>query len=160
MRKDASAFLVILFWSNAGAFCLHLFDETFIGGGFVAGVQRHFWPAYAANKFLAVNAVLLVLIAAGNALYHWQGSRLILLPAVWVWERFLNCLWHVVWTIHFKEYSPGLVTSGLFFAIFCLLYHYGVRQGRIKPAVFYGAGLIAFLLEVLLLSSLWWARKI
>jgi hypothetical protein len=131
-----------------------------MGEGFVAGVQIHFWPAYTAHKFFVVNASCLGLIAVSNLLYDWQGNRLVGIPMVWVWERSLNGLWHIGWTFYFREYSPGLVTSALFFAILYLLYCYGVLKGHIKQRVFFGAGMIALLMEILLLSSPWWAQKI
>lgn len=160
MRSERNDILTFLFWGNFAAFSLHVLDETLMGGGFVAGVQIHFWPAYTATKFFTVNASFLILIAISNLLYDWQGSRLAVIPMVWVWERSLNGLWHIGWTLFFKEYSPGLVTSGMFFVILYLSYRYGVLKGHMRQAAFFGGGIIAAILEVLLLSSLWWVRRI
>ncbi|MGA9392267.1 MAG: hypothetical protein WBV69_17705 [Candidatus Sulfotelmatobacter sp.] len=33
------------------------------------------------------------------------------LPLAWAVERLCNGFWHLWWTIHFREYSPGLVSS-------------------------------------------------
>jgi hypothetical protein len=160
MKNEKSDILTFLFWGNFSAFSLHVLDETLMGGGFVAGVQLHFWPAYTATKFFTVNASLLVFIAISNLLYDWQGSRFALIPMVWVWERSLNGLWHIGWTFFFKEYSPGLVTSGMFFVILYLSYRFGVLKGHMQKASFFGAAAIGALLEILLLSSLWWAQRI
>ena len=160
MSIEANDFLTFLFWGNFAAFCIHVLDETLMGGGFVVGVQTHFWPTYTAKKFFLLNAVFLILIALSNILYDWQGNSLILLPIVWVWERSLNGLWHIGWTVMFKEYSPGLVTSGLFFVMLYFSYRYGVQKGPIEQIVFFGGAMIAIIIEVLLLSSLWWFQKI
>jgi hypothetical protein len=47
------------------------------------------------------------------ALYDRVGPIFLFLPVAWALERFANSLWHVWWTIRFREYSPGLLTSVL-----------------------------------------------
>jgi hypothetical protein len=92
LRTEKSDILTFLFWGNFATFSLHVLDETLMGGGFVAGIQAHFWPAYTATKFFTVNASFLLLIAISNLLYDWKGSRLAIIPMIWVWERSLNGL--------------------------------------------------------------------
>jgi hypothetical protein len=152
--------LSVLFGANLAAYCINLLDETLMAGGFVAGVQAHFWPSYTAGKFFALNTVFLILIAASNIAYDLRGGRFILLPLIWVWERALNGLWHLGWTAFFREYSPGLVTSVLFWIVFAFTYRYGVLGGGIATRVFLRAGMVALIIEALLLSSLWWAQEL
>ena len=160
MKIKYNDILSILFWGNFAAFCIHVLDETLMAGGFVAGVQTHFWPTYNGIRFFGTNTFFVIIIAASNVLYDWKGERFIILPIIWVWERTLNGIWHIGWTIYFKEYSPGLVTSCLFFMIFYLLFRYGVQKGNIKYKIFWIGGIIATVLEVLLLSTLWWVQRI
>ncbi|OGP54349.1 MAG: hypothetical protein A2Y65_02400 [Deltaproteobacteria bacterium RBG_13_52_11] len=158
MRTERSDILTFLFWANFAAFSVHILDETLMGGGFVAGIQRHFWLGFTMSDFFTANAYYLILIAIVNLLYDWRGGWFAVIPLVLVWERSLNGLWHVGWTLFFKEYSPGLVTSPMFFVILYLSYRYGVLKGHMRQAAFFGGGIIAIVLETLLLSSLWWAH--
>jgi hypothetical protein len=57
-------------------------------------------------------------------LYDWRGNHYLFLPLAWSLERFCNSLWHVWWTIRYREYSPGLLTCVLIWmqAYFLLAY--------------------------------------
>jgi hypothetical protein len=48
---------------------------------------------------------------ASVVLYDLRGGNWVILPLAWSIERLCNGLWHVWWSIHFREYSPGLVSS-------------------------------------------------
>ncbi|HEV2750184.1 MAG TPA: hypothetical protein VGV12_06620 [Gemmatimonadales bacterium] len=43
--------------------------------------------------------------------YDFRGGVWLVLPLAWSIERMCNGLWHLGWTIHLREYSPGLVSS-------------------------------------------------
>ena len=48
---------------------------------------------------------------ASVLLYDLFGGAGLILPLAWLIERACNGLWHLWWTEHFREYSPGLITS-------------------------------------------------
>jgi len=43
--------------------------------------------------------------------YDLHGGSWLIRPLAWAIERLCNGFWHLWWTIHFREYSPGLVSS-------------------------------------------------
>jgi hypothetical protein len=158
MRTEKNDTVTFLFWSNFAAFTAHVLDETLMGGGFVAFIQRRFWPGFTITDFFIANAIWLTLIAISNILYDWLGNRFAVIPIAFIWERFFNAFFHIGSTFYFKEYSPGLVTSVLFFVILYLTYRYGVLRGHVRRAAFFGSGIVAVVFETVFLSSMWWAH--
>ncbi len=82
--------LTLIAWGLFASFCIHLFDESPLGGGSVATVQRHFWPGYSVAWFAVINIIMILLIGIGNFLagkYHgfWDS-----IPMFWIWERSWN----------------------------------------------------------------------
>ena len=104
--------LVCSFWFMLTAYIVHIMDESLLGGNFC----REGPPALVARVFLA--QVFLVqhwlpahYERASIVLYDRLGQPLLFLPLAWAIERLFNAIWHVWWTVHFQEYSPGLLTS-------------------------------------------------
>ena len=158
MTREKNDILTFLFWSNFAAFTAHLLDETMMAGGFVAFIQRHFWAGFATNDFFTANAVWLTLIAVSNLLYDWLGKRVAFIPMAFVWERVFNAFFHIGSALYFKEYSPGLATSGLFLVILYLVFRYGVLRGHAHWAAFLGSGVAALVFETVFVSSMWWSH--
>jgi len=158
MKIERNDILTFLFWSNFAAFVAHLIDESLMGGGFVGFIQRHFWSGFAISDFFAANTIWLILIAISNILYDWRGNRFAGIPLAFVWERVFNGFFHLGSTFYFKEYSPGLVTSALFFVILYLICRYGVLRGHIRKAALFGSGIVAAIFEITFISSMWWAH--
>ena len=158
MRIEKSNTLAILFWANFLAFGAHVLDETFMAGGFVAFIQRHFWSGFQLNDFFTANAIWLVLIAISNLLYNLLGNRVAAVPMAFVWERLFNGLFHFGSAAYFKEYSPGLLTSAFFFAIIYLMIRYSVQKGQMRMSAFFGSAVPALVFETVFVSSMWWAH--
>lgn len=158
MRTEKNDTLTFLFWANFATFIAHLLDETLMGGGFVAFIQRHFWHGFTITDFFIANTIWLMLIAISNILYDWLGNRFVVIPMFFVWERAFNALFHIGFTFYFKEYCPGLVTSVLFFVILYLICRYGVLRGHVRWIAFFGSGIVALVFETIFISSMWWAH--
>jgi hypothetical protein len=105
--------LIYTFWLMLAFYVIHILDESLLGGSFVQKVQEHWWPEYSWRKFAWFNAAYLCIMSGSIALYDQGGSIFLFLPVAWALERFANSLWHIWWTIRFREYSPGLLTSVL-----------------------------------------------
>ena len=99
------------FWFMLVAYVVHIIDESLLGGSFVEKVREHWWPKYSWRKFFWLNTGYLLLMFASILLYDRIGRAALWLPLAWAIERFFNAVWHVWWSIHFREYSPGLLTS-------------------------------------------------
>jgi hypothetical protein len=103
--------LLIFFWFTIAAYVAHVIDESLLGGSFVEKVQQHWWPEYSWTKFFWFNSAYFVVMIASVVLYDFRGGSWAVLPLAWVIERACNGVWHLGWTVRFREYSPGLVTS-------------------------------------------------
>ena len=87
---------------------------------------------------------------ASVLLYDLFGGAWLILPLAWLIERACNGLWHLWWTEHFREYSPGLLTSILMWMnlYFVLRYRPEVPllgTSVVIPASVIGLGFTAFL---------------
>jgi Protein of unknown function with HXXEE motif len=103
--------LILSFWFMVAAYVVHVLDESLLGGSFVEKVRQHWWPAYSWTKFFWFNTGYFAIMIASVVLYDLRGGAWITLPLAWSIERLCNGFWHLWWTIHFHEYSPGLLTS-------------------------------------------------
>ena len=161
MKTEKNDILTFLLWANFAAFAMHIMDETLMGGGFVPFIQRHFWNGFAWTDFFTANAVWFILIGVSNLLYDLLGNRFALIPAIplaFLWERVFNAFFHIGTTFCFKEYSPGLVTSVLFFVILYLVGRFVVLRGHISWSLFFVSSIPALIFETVFISSMWWAH--
>jgi Protein of unknown function with HXXEE motif len=135
--------LDLIFWGVAAAYVMHILDETLMNGGFVALVQKHWWPAYNDRKFFWFNTGYMVILIASILLYENLGGHWVVLPLIWVFERAAHGItFHLWWTVRYREYSPGLVTSILFWILAYFTIRDAIRPGSIIPAgAEWGAGL-------------------
>ncbi len=82
--------------------------------------------------------------------YDLRGGAWIILPLAWAIERLINGLWHIWWSVRFREYSPGLVTSILIFMNFYFIVRYRpisdtLSRSEVVPALAIGLLAGAFL---------------
>jgi Protein of unknown function with HXXEE motif len=142
--------LVFSFWFTVAAYVVHVLDESLLGGSFVEKVRLHWWPEYSWTKFFWFNTGYFLVMIASVVGYDFFGGAWVILPLAWVIERACNGLWHVWWAIHFREYSPGLLSSLLMWMnlYFILRYRPAVPLltiGAFVPALFIGLLWTAFL---------------
>ena len=135
--------LDLIAWALPAAYVVHMLDETLVNGGFVGWVGRSFWPGYSMRMFFWFNAGAVVLIAASNLLFDLFGGRFVILPLVWIFGFALHGVTvHVFWTVRQRDYSPGLVTSVLYWIVAYLAARYGYAAGLVSATDFW-AGAIA-----------------
>ena len=67
----------------------------------------------------------LLSMIASVVLYDLRGGEWVILPLAWATERLCNGFWHVWWSVHFREYSPGMLSSILIWmdSYFIVRYH-------------------------------------
>jgi hypothetical protein len=103
--------LIFSSWFMVAAYVVHVIDESLLGGSFFERVRQHWWPQYSWKKFFWFNTGYFVIMIASVDASDLRGGSWLILPLAWAIERLCNGFWHLWWTIHFREYSPGLVTS-------------------------------------------------
>jgi hypothetical protein len=142
--------LLLSFWFTVAAYVIHCIDESLLGGSFVEKVRQHWWPEYSWTKFFWFNAGYFAVMTTSVLLYDVHRGAWAILPLAWVIERACNGVWHLVWSIRFHEYSPGLVSSILMLMNFYFVVRYHPPEDRIPsniwiPALLIGGAFTAFL---------------
>jgi hypothetical protein len=138
--------LILSFWFLVAAYVIHVIDESLLGGSFVEKVRQHWWPEYSWTKFFWFNTGYFAVMIASVIAYDLLGGAWLALPLAWSIERTCNGFWHVWWTIRFREYSPGLLTSILFWIEFYCILRYRPAWQPLTYPVFLPAlaiGLVA-----------------
>lgn len=134
--------LDLLAWALLAAYVIHLLDETIMNGGFVRWVSTNFWPAYSWRMFFWFNAGAVVAITASNALFDLFGGHFVVLPLFWIFGFAIHGITvHVFWTIRQRDYSPGLITSVLYWIVAYLVIRYGYASGHISSVDFWSGSL-------------------
>jgi len=142
--------LVFSFWFLVAAYVAHVLDESLLGGSFVEIVRKHWWPEYSWKKFFWFNTGYFGLMIASVVAYDFLGGAWVILPLAWSIERTCNGFWHVGWAVRFREYSPGLLTSILFWMQFYFILRYRpasepLSRAVVLPALAIGLAATAFL---------------
>jgi hypothetical protein len=158
MKAERNDVLSILLWGNFIVFCIHLLDETLMNSGFVIFIQHHFWSGFKISDFFIANAVWLLLIGLSNTLYDIFGKWIAILPLAFLWERCFNGIFHLGSTIYFQEYSPGCVSSCIFFVLLYFTFRFVVHKGYLNWVPLFVSGLAALIFEGIFISSMWWAH--
>jgi len=148
-----------LFWAFLAAYVVHILDESVLGETFVGMVRRHFWPDYGWEKFFGFNALLIGLIALSNLAYEALGGAWIILPLVFAFQMATNGLWHLGATLVTRTYSPGLLTSVLYWMLFYLLFRYAFLKGQIRTDHFLVAAVAGTLVTVVMIGSLFVIKR-
>jgi hypothetical protein len=138
-RRRCAAASDLLFLVSGG-------DESLLGGSFIEKVRQHWWPEYSWSKFFWFNVGYFAIMIAIVLAYDFMRGKWVVLPLAWVIERACNGFWHVWWSIHFREYSPGLLTSILFWMDLYFVLRYRSPSEPLESSVFLPAlaiGLVA-----------------
>ena len=151
--------LNILFWAMEAAYLIHCLDETVAGGGFVNMVKKHFWPEYNGNMFFWFNTGLHSINIISIILYEIFGGGSVIFPLSMSWLFVTNGLWHVFGTVMFREYSPGLMTSPLYWIIMYFIIRYSFLQGNISLPNFIISVVIGTVITILMIGGGLFARR-
>jgi len=105
---------------------LHLLEEGIFG--FPAWAERR-WaiPNYTVSKWLLHNVYFIFFLVLGYFIYRINKERLLFVGLGIVVWGLLNSLNHIVFSVIFLEYSPGLFT-GLIFLLFAVLALKRIRE--------------------------------
>ncbi len=149
----------LLFWAYVAAYVVHILEESVLGENFVEMVKRNFFPDYEWHHFFAFNTVLMSAIVLSIILYEAFGGRWLILPLAFVFQMVTNGLWHLGATILSKRYSPGLLTSILYWMLFYFIVRYSFMKGQIPASYFYAAAFAGAMITAAMIGSMFGLRK-
>lgn len=91
---------------------------------------------------------------ASIVLYEILAGAWVIIPLSISWLFFTNGLWHVLGTAMFKEYSPGLTTSPLYWIIMYFMIRCSLLHGNILLSNFIISIVIGTSITILMIGSL------
>ncbi len=121
-------------------------------------IRRDYWPGYDGKKFFGFNTLLLCLLAVGLILFDGFGGAWVLWPLSFAFLFVTNGLWHFLQTILLKEYSPGLITSPIYWVLLYFIVRYDWLAGVITPSQWLAAMIIGTIVTLLMFGSVWYFR--
>ena len=133
------------------AYLLHLLEEWF--GGFSNWTHEVLGQEISIQRFILINSIFLIITVAGsiasvrNARMTWIAIALCALFG-------LNGLLHLLATVGFAQYAPGVVTGTLIYIPLSLVLLKEMK-GRTSSQVFLGSVLVGIILHGLIF---WMAR--
>jgi hypothetical protein len=142
-----------LFWGYVAAYVVHILEESLLGETFVEMVRKNFWPEYQWKHFFGFNTLLMILIILSIILYEALGGAWIIAPLIFVFLMATNGLWHLGFTLITKKYSPGLLTSILYWMLWYFIFRYSFLQGEIAVSHFVISAIGGTALTVLMIGA-------
>jgi hypothetical protein len=142
-----------LLWGYLIAYCIHIVEESTVGGGFIGMIKRDYWPEYDGRKFFGFNAILLSLLVIGLILFDIFKGPWLLWPLSFAFLFATNGLWHLLQTIILREYSPGLITSPIYWVLLYFIIRYDRNFMIISPLQWLLAFLIGTFVTLLMFGS-------
>lgn len=142
-----------VFWAYVAAYVIHILDESLLGETFVEMVRRNFWPAYEWKHFFGFNTLLMSIFILSIVLFELLGGAWIIFPLTFVFQMFTNGLWHLAATLITRRYSPGLLTSILYWMLFYFIFRYAFLKGEIPVPQFVISGILGALITILMIGS-------
>ena len=150
--------LNILLWGFVIALCIHVVEESTVGGGFIAEMQRNYWPEYTAVRFFWFNTGIMLLFAGGIVLYELWGGAWVMAALSWVFMFATNGLWHLIQTVVVRRYAPGLITSPIYWILLYFILRYSWLTGQIATAHLIISALSGTLLTLVMFGLVWFIR--
>jgi len=152
--------LNILLWSYLIALCIHVVEESTVGGGFIAEMQRSYWPEYTATRFFWFNAGILLLFTGSIILFELRGGAWVVTALSWVFMLSTNGLWHLIQTAITRRYAPGLITSPIYWVLLYFILRYCWLSGQIATNHLIISAIIGTLMTLAMFGSVWYYRII
>ncbi len=123
--------LSVLFWGYVMAYCVHVIEEVAVGGGFLEMMRKTFYLEASWRKFFGFNFMLFLVFGVGIVVFEWLGGVWVIWPLSFAFMFVTNGLWHFLQTIVLREYSPGLISSPLYWILMYFITRYFLLTGEI-----------------------------
>ncbi len=151
--ETISRFPLIL-WLMPAAFAIHIGEEWFGGfPGYVA--QTLHGSTMSRPQFLVNNAAFMAILLVLSVWASRSTSRVsaVLLMAWASGNLFWDFFAHLIYTVMFNRYSPGLITASLFYyPLPIFVTAVAIRERRLSL----GSSILAFVIGAALIGSVIW----
>jgi uncharacterized protein with HXXEE motif len=130
-------------WLYPALLALHVTEEAALD--FVGWAQRHASPRYTQRDFVQINSLGLASTVLASELVRRSDNRALFFTwytAVLTQQALFNPVFHAGASVAFRDYSPGLLTSLAFPALWVRVTRLALRQRRLSRAAL-GAAIAA-----------------
>jgi len=120
-------------WLFPALLALHVAEEAALD--FVGWAQRHASPRYTQRDFVQINGFGLASTVAASELVRRRDNRALFFAwytAVLTQQALFNPMFHAGATVAFRDYSPGLVSSLAFPALWARVTRVALSQRRLS----------------------------
>jgi hypothetical protein len=128
--------LSVLFWGYVMAYCVHVIEEVAVGEGFIEMMRKTFYPEYSGRMFFGFNFMIFVMFVVGIVLFEVFGGMWVIWPMSFAFMFVTNGLWHLIQTIVLRKFSPGLITSPIYWILMYFITRYFLLTGEIALLYF------------------------
>jgi hypothetical protein len=150
--------LSILFWGFLIAYCIHIVEEAAVGEGFVKMMKETFWPEYTGRMFFGFNTMIFLVFTAGLILYEIFGGVWVIWPLSFAFMFVTNGIWHLLQTVVLKKFSPGLITSPIYWILIYFIIRYYVIPGDILIIDFIISMVMGTIITLLMFGSAYYFK--
>jgi len=142
--------LSVLFWGFVMAYCIHVIEEVAVGEGFIEMMRKTFYPEYSGRMFFGFNLMIFLVFTIGIVLFEVFGGLWVIWPLSFAFMFVTNGFWHLIQTIVLRKFSPGLITSPIFWILMYFITRYFLLAGEILLLYFVIAAIIGTVLTLLI----------
>ncbi len=150
--------LSFFLWGYVIAYCIHIVEEYSVGDGFVTMMRTHFWPEYTARMFFGFNTMLLSSLVIGLILFDILGGYWVIWPLSFAFLFVTNGIWHLLQTFILRQYSPGLITSPIYWVLIYFIIRYFYLNGEIELNLIVVSVILGTIFTILMFASAYYKR--
>jgi hypothetical protein len=151
--------LSVLFWGYVMAYCVHIIEEVAVGEGFIEMMRRTFYPEYSGRMFFGFNLMIFLVFVVGIVVFEVFGGVWAIWPLSFAFMFVTNGLWHLLQTIAFRKFSPGLITSPIYWILMYFIIRYFLLPGEILLLYFVIAAILGTVMTVVMFGLAYRFRR-
>ena len=151
--------LSVLFWGFLMAYCVHVIEEVAVGEGFVEMMRRTFFPEYSERMFFGFNFMVFVLFVSGIVVFEVFGGVWVMWPLSFAFMFVTNGFWHLIQTLVLRKFSPGLITSPIYWILMYFIVRYFLLAGEILLHYFVIAAVLGTVMTLLIFGLAYRFRR-
>jgi hypothetical protein len=144
--------LSVLFWGYMMAYCVHIIEEVVVGEGFIEMMRKTFYREYSGRMFAGFNIMLFLVFGVGIILFEVFGGVWVIWPLSFAFMFVTNGLWHFLQTLVLRKFSPGLITSPIYWILMYFITRYFLLPGEILLLHFAIAAILGTILTLVMLG--------
>ncbi len=151
--------LSVVFWGYVMAYCVHVIEEVAVGEGFVKMMQETFYPEYSGRMFFGFNLMIFLVFVAGIVMFEIFRGVWVIWPLSFAFMFVTNGLWHLIQSIALRKFSPGLITSPIYWVLMYFIVRFFLFAGEILLLHFSIAAILGTVMTLIIFGLAYRFRR-